>query len=65
MLLVGLFVVYIVLFLLPIITRNSRFFAWRAVLFRIFSYRVTVSSIYIFILTFGFLQLLRHVMAEG
>lgn len=65
MLLVGLFIVYVVLFMLPIITRNSRFFAWRAVLFRIFSYRVTVSSIYIFILTFGFLQLLRYVMAEN
>lgn len=64
MLLVGVLIVYIILFLLPIITRNSRFFAWRAVLFKIFNYRVTVSSIYIFILTFGFLQILKYILEQ-
>lgn len=64
MLLVGVLIVYVILFLLPIITRNSRFFAWRTVLFTIFRYRVTVSSIYIFILTFGFLQLLKYILQQ-
>lgn len=64
MLLVGVLIVYIILFLLPILTRNSRLFAWRAVLFRIFNYRVTVSSIYIFILTFGFLQIVKYILEQ-
>lgn len=64
MLLGGVLVVYIILFLLPVITRNSRFFAWRTVLFKVFKYRVTVSSIYIFILTFGFLQILRYILEK-
>lgn len=64
MLLVGIIIVYLVLFSLPIVMRNSRYFAWRTVLFRIFKFRVTVSSIYIFILTFGFLQLLRSVLEK-
>lgn len=64
MLLFGVLIVYIILFLLPILTRNSRLFAWRAVLFRIFNYRVTVSSIYIFILTFGFLQIVKYILEQ-
>lgn len=64
MYLVGVIIVYLILFSLPIILRNSRYFAWRTVLFRIFKFRVTVSSIYIFVLTFGFLQVLRSILEK-